>query len=246
MKKLLATAILVCCNLYVSAQTTFSYSTGIATYNLADLKDLQAEYVRNIPEIPVKAVTTFPSYLYFKGQLESLVSPSLFVGVSAGFYSTGARNHLADYTGEYSLTMPLRSFRVGIHAKIRNVLSTEKKKLSIGPKFEIGLRNTKLEKKELFTAYEVFLYKDSMAYYSKNFYIEPSVECQVVLFRNITGLISVGWEQNIENKLFLKGGNGEWMKNQSGNAVFLNMSGLRFAVCLQYVFLPRFPGKKKE
>jgi hypothetical protein len=245
MKKLLIPAYLICCSIIASSQTSFTYSTGIASYNLSDLKDLQAEFVRNIPELPIKAVTTFPAYLFFRGQLESHVFPRLFIGVSAGFYSTGARNHLADYTGEYNLSMPLRSFRVGIHAKATKGFFSEDKKLFIQPRFEIGFRNSSLEKKESLKVPGSFIYTDSLSFYSKNLYIEPSVECQAELFKNMSGVLSLGWEQDFGSKLLVRGKEGEWMKNKEGKTVNLNMSGLRLAIGLKYMFLPRFPGKNQ-
>lgn len=241
MKKQIAFLAFIFCCIQASAQTSFSYSAGLATYSLADLKGLQSEYVRNVPEIPVKAVTTFPAYLFYNGQLEMQATQKLFFGFSLGFYSTGARNHLADYSGEYSLDMPLKSFRTGFHVKAGEVILRGTRKLSFMPRFETGIRNSKLVKKESLNIAGFYSYFDSSAYSSRNFYIEPSIICQMEIFKNVKGFVSMGWEQDFGSKLFLKGKDGEWLKNGDEKTVKLNMSGLRISIGVSYMFLPHFP-----
>ena len=113
-----------------------SFSMGWGQYNMKELKELQSTITS-----PVKlhSVNSFPPYFFFKGSILIDIKKIMF-GFSWGHYSTGARDHYSDYSGEISIKQLIHAdvYSFPIYLKINN-----EDRLVFSFMFEPGIMSTK-------------------------------------------------------------------------------------------------------
>jgi hypothetical protein len=232
MKKLLFVLLLVICCLRSNSQVGFSYSVGLGTYSLADIKNFQKALMEETSLLPVKAVNTFPPYLFFRGQVEFGLTDELFLGVDGGFYSTGGRNHLADYSGEYRFDMALRSIHAAGHIKYKMPWLTAKSKFSIFTRLTSGMMFSRFKTEESLHIYSLDPVNYNYTFKSKTFFLEPSFNLNYRFLRNVSASFDLGYEADLKSKLFVSDNKHLWLQFPSGKPVYLNMSGLRVSLGL--------------
>ena len=87
----------------------FTYETGYGIYGLDKLKDYQNSLSGQINNIPIKVITQFPDYFNHSVSLGFYLDNNVVFGFNAAYLSTGGRNHIRDYSGEYKLDMLLNA-----------------------------------------------------------------------------------------------------------------------------------------
>jgi len=90
-------------------------SVGMGAYAMSALKDLMQQAVIGLP-FNVKTTENFPAYAFYQLDLVFYSEQNLGWGFTSGFYSTGARNHYADYSGYYKEDLNVSSVNLGIMA----------------------------------------------------------------------------------------------------------------------------------
>jgi hypothetical protein len=111
-------------------------TVGWGEYSMKELKEL--EYYFNSP-VQLRSVNRFPPYVFFKASVLYDIKKVQF-GFSWGHYSTGARNHYRDYSGEISIKQLIHAdvYSFPFYLKTNN-----KNRLIFSFMFEPGIISTK-------------------------------------------------------------------------------------------------------
>ena len=219
----------------VSAQQVhFGFHTGLGTYQMEELKSFNNNYIHQLPFEAV-CVDNYPPWIYYKQSL-GLAWDRIMTGVSLGFYSTGARFSIADYTGEYQFDSKVKSAGPGIWFGVIGNPLNKFKMIFTG---EIAFLKTKLVIDESFDLFEASEVDDSYEFKSWDTIIEPGVKFQYpvsfFLFEyylayamQISGKGLARNGPSVKYELYIQGetANPGWNGLRTGLGILINLSQL--------------------
>jgi hypothetical protein len=206
-------------------------NTGFGTYQMTDLKEFQSDAADYYSGFNVKEVQQFPGYFNYTASAELSLGRINLIGINAGYYTTGGRNHVADYSGEYALNMPVNAYSLGL--QYRNIFNTVNK-FSFYAQFKGGISFSSLSIDESFTIHQVDSTSSSYSFVNHSFYIEPSLGSFYDLGNNFSVNFSIGYQVDIESKLHYKDNKEQEAVNFHGEPMHTNWTGLRIALGLTY------------
>ena len=102
-------------------QTEFRPRIGVGNYSMSGLKGMLQESVKSLP-FDLKTTENFPTYVFYGMDMIHCVTPNFGMGITSGFYSTGGRNHYADYSGSYREDFLVNSINIGLLATNKDTL----------------------------------------------------------------------------------------------------------------------------
>ena len=216
-----------------SQQIVLGGKVGYGTYQLNDLKEFQLAVVSQPGQIPAKPLEQFPGYIYQALSLEFQTGQSQFIGMDYTYHTTGGRNALSDYSGNYRLDMYLKGHRIGVYYKDK-IAGQQNTGLFV--QFRGGVVFTTLETEEELELYPSFKETWNPEFNSRSLYFEPSLIAFMNLAKRFRLEVAVGYEYEFGGVLYLKnsGRQGE-LKNPVSNAtVRANWSGIRLSTGLKY------------
>jgi hypothetical protein len=217
MKQLIILLILITAHT-VNAQTfRISYEPGYGLYSLTSLKTFQRKYATQINELPIKPVVQFPTYINHLATFCFYMDKDNLLGINIGYYSTGGRNSLVDYSGEYKFDMLLNSHQVGIESEH---IKTLKNDLKIHLNFKLGIINSVLKYSETLNIIGIDKTTNSDEYEQFDFFIEPNITVSKNIFQHLAISTSLGY--NLNTNYFREN--------------YINWSGLRPRIGLRYSF----------
>lgn len=201
----------------ISAQNyKLSLQAGYGTYGLSALKDYQQQMVSYYSPLAIKSVDQFPGYINYSLSAEMQLIPQNWMGINYAYFFTGGRNYMKDYSGEYSLTMPVKAHRFGFHYKY---ILDDKKKIKPFVMIKEGLVFSNFKTTEYVAINDIDTVSQTFTDNSTTFFLEPSVGLSYSLTKNIAIDTNVGWELDV---------------NTRNSYVF--WSGLRFLFGIAYEF----------
>jgi len=206
--------------------------TGYGAYQLNDVKDLQLNFLKATSPLKTEAVDKFPDYYNYTASLEYCFNTTNYTGLNTSFYTTGARNHLKDYSGEYKLDMILDGFSIGL--QYRHVLS-ESDKINLYFLLKSGIIFSTLKINESLIVNGVSSNSNYYTFGSKTFFGEPDLGAFYPLGDRFAIDLSFGYQFNLKSKLYLDNKDNA-MYNPSGSEVKLDWSGLRITLGLSFNF----------
>ncbi len=194
-----------------------TYETGYGMYSLSNLKDFQESHSSQINELPVSAVVRFPNYINHSATLCIYLDESNLLGINSAYLTSGGRNSLMDYSGEYIFDMILNGFQFGIESEhIRRF----KNNFGLHLNFKLGLIKSELKYSESFKIYGVGESSSTDKLSQYDFFLEPNINFSKII---ISGLaIKAGLGYNLNTSSFYRG--------------MINWSGLRPNVGINYSF----------
>ncbi len=131
MRKLLLIS-LCCINLLsLKAQLKLDYHASYATYSMSDMTDLLYTIKISDPfnQLGMRIVEDFPAYIAHSVNIGYRLFNHEF-GIKSGFYSTGGKLSVGDYSGKINTTLTTNGFREGVY--YRNYFYTFEKEDSRG------------------------------------------------------------------------------------------------------------------
>lgn len=164
--------------------TTFEVMFGLGTYNMKDLKALNAYTMRFLP-FESKVVADFPPTLFLRTQY-LFQGEKFAIGPSLSFYSTGSRISSADYSGEYYNDMTISAISPGIIEQIR---ITEIDKLKCNFQVNMGLIWSRLKIEESLEIENQEEQSGNEKLTGFNFYIEPGFTIEYALNKMALGFL---------------------------------------------------------
>lgn len=197
-------------------------STGYGFYDLSDIKSFQTTMLTSINLPSVKAVEKFPNNLYYSFSLDYSINQKNKIGIEFSYLTTGGRNHVADYSGEYKLDMLLDGYQIGPNYEY---LIFTKNKLDIDLQLASGIIASHLKANEELTIYDENIFNDQTKMKSMGLFIEPSLKASYNVFDKLNLNCKAGYEYNFKGNLNL---NGQQTK------ISTNWSGIRLSVGIDY------------
>jgi hypothetical protein len=217
---------------YSFSQLHLSFSTGLAGFDMREMKGHQSELKIQFP-IDVKIIESFPPYWFYNLSLTKELTKEVSVGGAIGFVSTGGRMHYRDYSGQ----IECNQFTTGIVlAGQTEVLLNPAGKLPI---YFSGKAGAVFGHYNLDLIFELNNSQDSdnLKFNSINYFIEPGFMMSKHLFGIFSGNLNVGYNLNIiKGKLKLSSNNDLSLQDNSGNKVSLDWSGFRLSAGLSIAF----------
>ena len=112
------------------------FNLGYGFYQLDDLKKYQSEKKDEYSNINVTSVEQFPGSLNYNLFVNYFANKRNVIGLTGTYYTTGGRNHIKDYSGEYKLDMILNGYKIGMN--YQNIVFPYKR-IRITLKIEVGI-----------------------------------------------------------------------------------------------------------
>ncbi len=170
-----------------------SYDPGFGFYQLKNLKDFQLEAIDNMNGLPVKALVKFPDYLNHSISIGLYKSRYEIVSLNFSFLTTGGRNHVRDYSGEYIMDIHLNGYEYGIAYDIIKPLNNN---FFYNYGLRAGLSISDLAIEETLKISSMDDYQDSFDYVQSSLYMEPNLGVSYILFNNFLLKMSLGYNVN--------------------------------------------------
>lgn len=206
-------------------------NTGYGTYQMKDLKEFQSDVAEYYKEFNVEEVQQFPGYINYSASIEYSFGTKNLIGLNAAYVTTGGRNHVADYTGEYYLNMAVYAYNMGL--QYRRVVTTINK-FDLYAQLRGGISFSTLEINESFTIYQVDSTSSSFTFVNHSFFFEPSVGTFYALGKDFSINFSLGYQIDTKSKLYSKDNKEETFPGFDGQPIYTNWSGLRIELGLSY------------
>lgn len=198
-----------------------SIQAGYGTYSLSEIKSFQQDALSSYFPLKIASVDKFPNYINYSVTAEMYVNKSNLIGFNYAYFFTGGRNYMKDYSGEYSLKMPLNATRLGLNYKH---IVTNNGKLKSYLQLKQGLVFSKFQTIEDISINNLDSVSNTWKDYSSTFFIEPSYGVSFYLGGGLSLDSSLGFEFDINSRHITK----------SESYVF--WSGLRFLFGIAYDF----------
>lgn len=198
----------------ISAQSVrFSYEAGYGTYGMYNMKELQKQIIKTYSPLPIKSVLQFPGYLNHSVSIDYYLSDNILFGINATYLTTGGRNHLKDYSGEYKTDLLINAFQLGIQSEYTKPIN---KKTAIFYNLKVGVIHSNLDITENLTVYYVDSLTSSSNYIEWSPFFEPTIGISYNITKKIQAKLSIG--VNID----------------TSTAILIDWSGFRSKIGMSY------------
>jgi hypothetical protein len=170
-----------------------TYETGYGFYSLNNLKTVQINISKQLNELPVKAVVQFPDYINHSASIGLYLDKNNIFGINASYLTTGGRNHLSDYSGEYKLDMILNGYQLGIESEHIFNLGN---KFDMNLNFKMGLIKSYLDISEYLIINGLDSNTSTENYTQTNFFLEPNLNVSYKIINSIAFKVGLGYNLN--------------------------------------------------
>lgn len=206
-------------------------SLGYGTYQLTDLRTFQKQSIPDIG-VDVESVSSFPAYYNYQLSVLYYLKGKWGIGATGSFFSTGGRNHYADYSGFYKLDMLIDAKNAGLVFNRKIVLLTD---WYLIPEISSGVKWSNLKLNEDIT---VFSETETTDYILNSFgwWIEPRLRMCYQPFSFIMIGTSVGYEYNLPSKNHLAGDKDRYIMLENQKNMKIGWSGMRYLLSLSFIF----------
>jgi hypothetical protein len=176
----------------VSQRFTLEFETGLGSYTMSELsQNIHHSAQHNI--LNPQVVSDFPPFVYYRPGL-GFKTNNHHLGFSLGFYSTGARSAVRDYSGSYHSDMVLRGTAPMFFEEMK-IWGT--KKLAIALRANIGMIFSTIGINEQLTLYDKVEYDESVEYVSLQVFVVPELKCNYRLSESTEAVFGLGYHLGI-------------------------------------------------
>jgi hypothetical protein len=98
-----------------SAQFNISFNTGIAYFNMADVKRYQTSQTNRMP-VHAKVISSFPAYWCYNGTAKWILDNGIMIGADVAYTSTGGRVSYSDFSGKITFDQTLLNISLSTFA----------------------------------------------------------------------------------------------------------------------------------
>lgn len=190
MKNAIIYVVIFLISISVSAQSVrFSYELGYGTYGMNNMKELQNQLIKNYSPLPIKSVLQFPGYINHSFSLDYYLSENVLFGINATYLTTGGRDHLKDYSGEYKADILLKAYQFSLESEYTKRID---RKLDIFFNFKVGIIHSNLNILENIMVYNVDSLTNNSKYDEWTPFFEPTIGISYNITKKIQAKISIG------------------------------------------------------
>lgn len=191
----------------------FGIHGGYGYYNLEDIKSLQTIMLSAVKLPGLKAVEVFPDNIYYGFSIGSSANSRKIYGMEFSYFTTGGRNHLADYSGEYKADIIVSGYQMG--PKFEDYY-LQTGRFRMGLKLAGGVLVSVLKVDERLTVFNEELSADKLVMISPGWFAEPSLKFLFNLPDGLNINFSGGYSFNENGKLRTKDGKSNYAADWSG------------------------------
>ena len=224
---LIAFSLLILSNLVVAQDPQFGLGLGYASFNLENLKDAQEDALRFSNLENIKATESFPDRAYASFFFGFEFQNKSSLNFTYSYFSTGGRNAVADYSGEYKLDLEVEASKYGLQYEMKKSITD---RFSLGASFGSGVLLSNYDVTESFiingnprNSYEVNLE-------GLNIFVEPSIIASYNILDNLNCFLKVSYEKNITNELYLS------TDKEQKSTLDADWTGIRISTGIYYTF----------
>jgi len=171
----------------------FTYETGYGIYGLENLKKYQELLAQQINGLPVKMVAQFPDYFNHSASVGFYLDKNVIFGLNASFLSTGGRNHISDYSGEYKLDMLLHAYQFGMESEYISNLNS---KWDMNFNIKMGIVSSTINMNEYIIVYNVDSKTDIQNVTQIGVFVEPNLNVSYNIYKGIAVKAGLGFNLN--------------------------------------------------
>lgn len=204
---------------------------GYGTYFLKDLKDFQAEMISSTT-VDDKSVENFPNNIYYSFTTNYAFNKKHSLGLGLKYYTTGARNHVADYSGEYTFDMIANAYTLFVNYKVR-IISTNN--FNTYFQFKTGALFSRLDINEQLDIYSGNSNTTEEIYKGNSIVLEPGIYLFYPIYKTISLNLSVGFERGLNRRLLNKDDYDEEYITFIDD-ISANWTGLRTSIGISFSF----------
>jgi len=221
-KKLTVIIFLFFFALQVKSQIILEANAGYGSYNLSDIKKMQKDMLEIVNFPNLKSVETFPNNLFYSLHLIYPYNQNNQLGLYLSYSTTGGRNHLSDYSGEYKLDMIINGYRVGAEYQY---YFFEHQKLRLSVQGTGGIIASFLKMNEKLVVFDAAVSDNKKNMKGFGVFLEPSLKISYCIMNHLNLNFRWGYEFDLGNDLFLD--------NQK-TKIESNWSGVRLSLGVAY------------
>lgn len=187
--------VVICLSAFLCSGQTIriTYETGYGIYGLDKLKEYQESLSQQINGLPVKMITQFPDYFNHSASIGLYLDKNVIFGFNASFLSTGGRNHISDYSGEYKLDMLLRAFQVGMESEYIHSFNS---KWDMNYNIKMGVVSSTINFNEYIAIYNMESNTSTQDITQIGVFIEPNINVSYHLYKGIAVKAGLGFNLN--------------------------------------------------
>ena len=212
------------CQLSDSQQLILELNTGYSSNNLSELKAYQLELRDMYSDLVVVSLEKFPDNVFFSYAVGLNLNSNNSLFLIGSNYSTGGRNQVKDYSGEYKLDMLLNYVSVGLRYR-RIIIPVNK--YTIYAQIDNAMHFSNLKINESLVAGNQNIIDKKNVYTSNTFFSEPSIGISYRIFNKINLNLCIGYEFNFNGVLNDMSNLKYTLLNSKGEQVHVNWSGFR-------------------
>lgn len=214
MKNAIIYIVLFLISISVSAQSVrFSYEAGYGTYGMYNMKELQKQIIKTYSPLPIKSVLQFPGYFNHSFSVDYYLSDNVLFGINGTYLTTGGRDHLKDYSGEYKTDLLINAFQLGFQSEYTKPMD---KKTAFFVNLKVGVIRSNLDITENVTIYNVDSLTNTTNYIEWTPFFEPNIGISYSITKKIQAKLSIG--ANID----------------TSTAILIDWSGFRSKIGISY------------
>jgi hypothetical protein len=220
----------------VNSQTfNMGIQTGIGSYSMLGLKDLNKTVIPNL-SFKAKLVSDFPPYFYYRPEFMIRYN-NLNIGLVYSFQSTGSRISSKDYSGVYHFDMIVNSHTPGFKF---DVDFTTEKRFRISLYSILGVSFSNLKISEYFRVSDSVLIDNSIRFKSMNYFLEPGLTYKYPYKSFVFG-INVGYLIPFGNEAFYTNNNKNNKLYNESNREFIkpDWNGFRLGISVTFNFISK-------
>jgi len=192
MKRKISFVFLLFVAVTLSSQTfRISIEPGYGFYDMGKLHQIQDSWANNYIDLGVIAIERFPSYFNQSFGIDWYVSPKFLIGLNAAILSTGGRNSVKDYSGDYKLDIMVNAQLYGLETEynyqlVRNLYSYLNLKTGI-------ISSTLNVNENLVVSNTTLIDNNSATLKESNLYIEPSTGIRYFINKSLSLCIGIDY-----------------------------------------------------
>lgn len=201
MKNVIIYIVVILSSTNISAQSVrFSYEAGYGTYGMYNMKELQKQIIKTYSPLPIKSVLQFPGYFNHSFSADYYLSDNVLFGVNATYLTTGGRNHLKDYSGEYKTDLLINAFQLGLQSEYAKPID---KKTTLFYNLKVGVIRSNLDITENVTVYNVDSLTETTKYIEWTPFFEPNIGISYSITKKIQAKLSIGANINTSTAILI-------------------------------------------
>ncbi|MGM0566956.1 MAG: hypothetical protein ACQESX_09395 [Bacteroidota bacterium] len=194
-------------NGYSQQSRVVRVGAGFESHKMDQLKSFQDEMIIYVRINDVKVMESFPDNIYYSVAYYEPIGNKSQIGLNLSYLTTGGRNHVSDYSGEYKLDMLLNGYKGGVCYKYSagNLIGN----IDFALQLKAGVVYTELALQETLQAYESSQYDESV-FSALTAFAEPAIIFSHTILDNFYIDFSVGYQFDIYQDKFALSKNSDY------------------------------------